>query len=64
MNRPILVIQYIHMLIADQNHFRMVAPSGEVEAYAPTAELAYERAMDLVEKKGYEVHDEVFHVSL
>lgn len=64
MSRPLLVIQYVHMPIDNQNHFRMVAPSGEIEAYAPTAEVAYERAMALVDTKGYEVHDEVFHVSL
>lgn len=59
-----VVVQYVTENVTGRTYFRFVAPSGNVEGYAGTAEDAVPRLEEISKRLGLEIHDEVIYITV
>lgn len=62
--KELLVIQYVTENGTGKSYFRFMAPPNKVEGWAGTADEAYPKAIEIAQKLGLEIHDEIVHVTI
>lgn len=62
--KDLLVIQYVTEGGTGRTYFRFIGPKGTQEGFASTAEEAAERATEVAQKLGLEIHDTIVQVTI